>query len=264
VRLSAQQWPILATVGAVLLFGCQRKHPGPTPQPRPAEPQQQAAQAEPPAPPIVHNTAGTGSKYRFSIDWVNTQGRAQSWPVVLKDLMGKKNLRGLEVGSFEGRSAIWFLDNVLTDESSTLTCIDLFAPEYDGIFDANIKASGRARRVTKIKGYSDRALRTLKPNTYDFIYLDGCHKAHCTLEDAVMSWDLLKVGGVLMFDDWLWNMDLPITERPKIAIDVFAEIYAPFIKVVPLLNSHSFFLVKTGDTRDSSTELWYKNFYNKK
>jgi hypothetical protein len=34
---------------------------------------------------------------------------------------------------------------------------------------------------------------------------DGSHRARDVLEDAVLSWPLLKVGGIMLFDDYLWQ-----------------------------------------------------------
>ena len=36
---------------------------------------------------------------------------------------------------------------------------------------------------------------------YDIIYIDGSHEARDVLEDAVLAYRLLKIGGLLIFDD---------------------------------------------------------------
>lgn len=41
-------------------------------------------------------------------------------------------------------------------------------------------------------------------NKFDFIYVDGLHLSQDVLYDALLSFDLLKVGGILIFDDYLW------------------------------------------------------------
>ena len=40
--------------------------------------------------------------------------------------------------------------------------------------------------------------------SYDIVYIDGWHSAFGAMADGVMSWPLLKVGGVMIFDDYLW------------------------------------------------------------
>jgi hypothetical protein len=95
-----------------------------------------------------------GEEYEFSIDWTKAGQRSKDWRVVLRKFIGKEDVHGLEIGSFEGRSAIWFLNNILTKPSSKLTCIDIFPEEYDTVFDHNIRVSGHQKRVIKKKGFS--------------------------------------------------------------------------------------------------------------
>lgn len=173
------------------------------------------------------------SRYEFTTDWVSQD--ADVWFEHLKDLKGKRGVRGLEIGSFEGRSAIWFLDHILTDDSARITCIDLFPEaEFEERFDRNIEASGRAEKVEKLKGYSQVVLRGLPLASYDFVYIDGCHRATCVLSDAVLSFELLKPGGILIFDDYLWGYKWKLSrhEVPKLAIDAFLDVYGEDIEVL--------------------------------
>lgn len=50
--------------------------------------------------------------------------------------------------------------------------------------------------------------------------------AENVLTDAVMSWPLLKVGGVIAFDDYEWG-DGRTLKAPKQAIDAFGHLFAP-------------------------------------
>ncbi|MCM8831198.1 MAG: class I SAM-dependent methyltransferase [Candidatus Omnitrophica bacterium] len=46
--------------------------------------------------------------------------------------------------------------------------------------------------------------------------MGGNHNAPSVLMDAVLCWPLLKNGGILIFDDYLWKINkLPEEERPK-------------------------------------------------
>ena len=58
------------------------------------------------SPPLPH------PRYRVTFDWVSPH--AQAWTADLAHLEGKPAVRALEIGCFEGQSACWFLDNVLT------------------------------------------------------------------------------------------------------------------------------------------------------
>ena len=56
---------------------------------------------------------------------------------------------------------------------------------------------------------------------YDFIYVDAAHTAEAVYADATDSWELLKSGGIIAFDDYLWGQDVHPSLRPKLAIDQF-------------------------------------------
>jgi predicted O-methyltransferase YrrM len=179
----------------------------------------------------------------YTYDWFTYN--ATEWPVVLAPFAGVPGLNFLEVGSFEGRSACWLLQNILTHPDSRLTCIDLFLDSLGGddpmmprvstpnsTFDANIAAISAGDRVIKLRGSSEAMLRPLPPDHYDFIYIDGSHNAPYVLSDAVLCWYLLKIGGLLCFDDYLWAPQLPPLERPQAGVDAFMALYAGLFEVV--------------------------------
>ncbi|OGJ61397.1 hypothetical protein A3A67_05150 [Candidatus Peribacteria bacterium RIFCSPLOWO2_01_FULL_51_18] len=165
------------------------------------------------------------------------------WNKWLGHLKNKSGLQFLEIGSFEGRSAIWLLKNILTHPGSRLTCIDCFerareAWDFEAAtkldipkdlpveknFDFNIQATGLENKVKKSKGTSNRLLRALPFEAFDMIYIDGSHEAHNVLTDAVLSFSLLKTGGIMIFDDYEWVCfkGQPL-RHPGIGIDGFLK-----------------------------------------
>jgi predicted O-methyltransferase YrrM len=168
--------------------------------------------------------------YSFHFDW--TSSNEKIWRRHLAGLVGKPGVQGLEIGCFEGRSTIWFAENILTAPTAHMTCIDVFSGNMEERFDHNIAVSPVPQKVTKLKGYSQDVLRGLEYDTYDFIYIDGCHLASCVLTDIVMAWDLLKPGAMIIFDDYRWNPKLPPSKRPKIAIDAFVAAFGDRVSAV--------------------------------
>jgi len=180
---------------------------------------------------FLEKTFISRSRYFFTQDYVFD--RAHLWMQYLNKFRSKENVCLLEIGSYEGRSAVWFLENILTHPSARLTCIDPFFNRRVEIrFDRNLALSGEASKVTKIKRKSQDALKNLQGNAFDVIYIDGSHRAMDVEADAWLSWPLLKHGGVMIFDDYLWNMDLSDEERPQIAIDKFLRDFGPQIEIL--------------------------------
>jgi predicted O-methyltransferase YrrM len=129
-----------------------------------------------------------------------------------------ERLKFLEIGSYEGMSACWLLTNGL-EEGGHLTCIDPFFNDMRSVFDKNIREATRLNQVVSVmQTTSYKALAELigTKQTYDFIYIDGVHSADGALTDACMSWGLLKQGGVMLFDDYLYPH-----EPTKVGIDGF-------------------------------------------
>lgn len=133
----------------------------------------------------------------YTADWFTHN--IDNWNAWLAEFKGKPGIRCLEIGSYEGRSTVWLLKNILTDSGSTIDCCDLFPVEDR--FVAN--TAPWADRVRMHRGASYWTLHNLE-GEYDFIYVDGDHTAFSTLADAVLAWPLLKAGGIMIFDDYLW------------------------------------------------------------
>lgn len=150
----------------------------------------------------------------------------------------------LEVGSYEGQSSVWIIQNMLT-EDGTMVCIDTWAggEDHSGIdfaevenrFEANIKkAKYGTQKIYKVKGTSISGLATCitADHQFDFIYIDGSHIAKDVLTDACMAWPMLKTGGIMVFDDYMWGNTRDILHRPKLAIDSFINIFAEQLQIV--------------------------------
>lgn len=75
-------------------------------------------------------------------------------------------------------------------------------------------------------------------NYFDLIYIDGSHEAPDVLSDATLSFPLLKVGGVMIFDDYLWRSARggPL-HSPKLAVDAFLNIYFHKMRIMWSPNS---------------------------
>jgi len=171
--------------------------------------------------------------YKFSFDGISTN--AKIWLTHLDEFKGKPNIHALEIGSYEGRSALWFLSNILTHETSSITCVDLFFKEIDSTFDSNVKTSGMSHKIVKLKGDSKTVVRHLD-RKFDFVYIDGSHVAKDVLVDAVLAWDLVKPGGIILFDDYGFRRSLDDNQStaliPRPAIDAFLTAFRHHIDIL--------------------------------
>ena len=176
------------------------------------------------------------SDYQYTKDWFGWAPKV--WEQLIPHLPARKNF--LEIGAFEGRSAVWTIENMMED-GGEIYCIDTWeggaehTPEDMAGTEERFKHNVGLvmdnfvdRHVLPIKSTSVEALGGLiaQKKQFDFIYIDGSHLAKDVLTDACMSWPLLKDKGFMVFDDYLWRPPgFKLLDRPKIAVDSFVNMF---------------------------------------
>lgn len=174
------------------------------------------------------------NKPQFSSDWAPQIRTA--WPQYVFPLLEReKPLRWLEIGSFEGRSALWTVENMFKNSASEITCVDMWLPwgeygqlkdyNYELVFDAN---TAGVSQITKRKGPSKEVLPSLVGRLYHGCYIDGSHDEEDVLEDAQLVLPLVAPGGVIIFDDYEW----PHGQGVRRAVDALIAKWSSVAKVV--------------------------------
>lgn len=181
------------------------------------------------------------SEYQFTQDWFSHN--IPLWKQLITLLPERKSF--LEIGSFEGRSTVWIVENMMEGDGN-ITCIDTWeggeehgnedmgTVEERFIYNVGLLQSKKACILSARQGKSvDELAHCITVNErYDFIYIDGSHVAKDVLTDACMAWPLLKQGGLLVFDDYLWGDSRDILHRPRLAVDFFVNIFAEELDIV--------------------------------
>jgi predicted O-methyltransferase YrrM len=135
----------------------------------------------------------------------------------------------LEIGSYEGRSAIFFLEYF---SAAKLVSIDISSVERRQRLAANLaKYAGRAELHNE---HSTKALFDLQRTgrRFDLIYIDGSHQRDQVMIDTLLAWPMLNVGGLMIWDDYDWPEGKTPADRPKQAIDAFLKFYGAAAKAV--------------------------------
>lgn len=160
-------------------------------------------------------------------------------------LVTTSNPRILEIGSWEGRSATFLLTSPLCANGGSIVCIDHFdlfvttagKERHENIL-YNLSLTGRPFRV--MEKFSVPGLMTLleeaikgKTAGFDWVYIDGSHKADDTFLDAELAWRLANEGAIFIFDDYLWDVQPHQSpHHPKPGIDAFAKLHENEFEII--------------------------------
>ena len=133
----------------------------------------------------------------------------------------------LEIGCFEGLTSNYICDNILS-QNGKLICVDpltenylnnnlsesdiinnetiykYFNNQYERFFN-NTEHQINSNKLELIRTISIDAfpkLIELYEGQFDLIYIDGDHRADAVYIDAINSYTLCKIGGIIIFDDY--------------------------------------------------------------
>ena len=133
----------------------------------------------------------------------------------------------LEIGSFEGRSAIFFTNLY---RNSLISCVDTWEGsdehknfnffKIENNFNNNTKYLVKSNRLKKYKKTSD-IFFSENNILFDLIYIDGDHSSEQLCKDIYNSWKFLKKNGILVVDDYVWWFYKDIFKNPAFTINKF-------------------------------------------
>ena len=169
-----------------------------------------------------------------TFDWVN----------ILYEFK-EKDFKYLEIGSFEGNSALFVLENY---KNSFVYCVDSWIQFYkkdgrnEGYEDKSIKKiednfdenlSSYKDRFKKYKMKSDIFFNNNK-DFFDVTYVDGSHLGEDVIKDCRGAWTNLKKNGILILDDYFWQNYNKIKDNPAYAINNFLKEISDEYKIIRL------------------------------
>jgi len=137
------------------------------------------------------------------------------WNIIGNFIDLNKKLTCLEIGSHEGQSAMYFLKEILKHKDSKLYCCDPWIKShwlninptnlcYEDLFDFNVKNNNGGSKIIKYRGvnsslYQEEYFTKL---FFDIIYIDDIHTYKSTVLNIDKCWPQLKIGGIIIFDDY--------------------------------------------------------------
>ena len=194
---------------------------------------------------------------KLSNDWFSEN--VPFWLSIIEQYgLGKKQIRALEIGSWEGLSSYFILSQM---PLAHLTCVDTWkgadehrdesvvpsdvVAQIEDTFDKNVYIF--RSRLTKYRGSSFSFFNKADQVRckFDFIYIDGSHYCDDVIIDAIKCFEILEVGGVMIFDDYLWRYYSTKNENPAAAVNLFLRLKKGQYQIIRLY--YQLVIVKTTD-----------------
>ena len=139
----------------------------------------------------------------------------------LQHLIHQESTNILEVGNYQGMSSCWLLDKILIAPNSRLTCLD---HEFDKKLHDNLLKTKVKHKVNLLSGNVHENLSSLSPNSFDVANLqDKRKKWEYVYKSTSLVWKLIKVGGIVIFNDYGWRRNNMPELNPKKGIDKFLD-----------------------------------------
>ena len=173
---------------------------------------------------------------KLNADWFSQNIPTWLRAIDQTDLREKNSINYLEIGSWQGLSAFFILNEL---PNSQVVCVDTWAGgdehivgmkaesdvklTVEEIFDNNL--IGFKHRIDKFKGTSlSFFAQKFLHDIYDIIYVDGSHHSDDVIVDAVKCFEMLREGGLLIFDDYFWKYYEQDIDNPAGAINAFLRL----------------------------------------
>ena len=171
------------------------------------------------------------------LNWVDDVplGTKQPFLDILKTLPKSSNI--LEIGTYAGNGLVEMLKIVPNSKATVIDFWEKYS-EFDHVankntpvnysiniekqFYENTKKYQSRIKVHKGKSHDKLIELFLEHNSFNFIYVDASHKCLDVYFDAMIAWKMLKIGGIMVFDDYHFNQG-DVLHSPYEAIEYFKE-----------------------------------------
>jgi predicted O-methyltransferase YrrM len=171
--------------------------------------------------------------YDFTRNWFRNRNLA-TFRDKIHPVFGRRPTVYLELGVFEGMSMVWMLQHVLVHPGSRGVGVDpwlmttkLNEQTMEAVYQRALHNTSQHSNCVIQRGNSAEVLRKMNsrgfhgigPCSVDLCMVDGNHNALAVLDDARLVYQLLKPGGMMLFDDV--ENDIEKTDHVKQGVEMF-------------------------------------------
>jgi hypothetical protein len=173
-----------------------------------------------------------------------------SWQTIIP--ITNEPIKIMEIGTYHGANVCSYMKTYTQHNKSEIHCVDPYI-DYKGYGEYKSKQQSNysifLNNISKLepidlnkiyihRGLSEDIVPLFPNESFDIIFIDGNHDKKYVLEDAVLCFKKLKLGGWMVFDDMQ-------CKEVSDAVHVFLTIYSPFFELFKMENAQLFIKRKT-------------------
>jgi len=132
----------------------------------------------------------------------------------INEIHPTSEMRMIEIGSYIGESTTIFADNfkevISVDpyvdgyDKSDISTADVYAP-FNEVYTEFLRNTIHYPNIKSIRETSENALKVLREEKWDLVYIDGAHTLEGVHFDILHYKDVIKEGGFLCGHDYGWG-----------------------------------------------------------
>lgn len=156
--------------------------------------------------------------YKFTRRWFKNRNQITFSTFLARKFDGSNPVNLLQIGVFEGMDVVWQFQNTLRHPESRCLAVDPWLPNkkhnMEEVYERakhNLRPFRKQLHIERDKSQNLLPRLIEKPavigekpihaGEWDLIIIDGDHNAPVVYMDAANSYELLRIGGWMVFDD---------------------------------------------------------------
>ena len=140
-------------------------------------------------------------KYLYTQNWFLVSELKKHLNKLNKHVDRSNDIHVLEIGSYEGLSSVFFADNFLEREGSSLTCVDPFLRIPNNDHADYFTRCDNSNKIKVFKITSDEFFAN-NDKKFNLIYIDGCHEPEFISRDLENGFECLEENGIMWMNDY--------------------------------------------------------------
>lgn len=168
-----------------------------------------------------------------------------SWQTIIP--VTNEPIKIMEIGTYHGANLCSYMKTYAQHNETQIHSVDPYI-DYNGYGEYKSKQPSNysifLNNISKLdpidlnkiyihRGLSEDVVPLFPNESFDIIYIDGNHDRKYVLEDAVLCFKKLKLGGWMVFDDMQ-------CKEVSDAVQMFLTIYSPFFEIFKIENAQLF------------------------